>query len=373
MVSELKQLVTQQSQRIQTLETRQSANQAPRPVTTSKSQSGASATYLPEIGAVADIVGLSSEDKADEEGNDRISAREFEIVIGHDVDPYTRLDATVAFSDTEDPALEEAYATLLDLPFSLNGRLGKFRPKVGKASPLHRDSLETVDVPLVIQRYLGAEGYAKSGAELSGFLPMSTDSLTEQLYLGVVEGGAGEEGLLFGETRRRPTFYTHLTTNYSPSESANFELGGTYMLGSSDADSANEVNAFGVDATFSYHPTPVQKIKFQNEIYFQDRKETQSEGLDQNPYGFYSLLDYRMAERWAMGTRYDWVQPIDLVQDDAQRDYEQGFSAYLTFFQSEFARFRLQYQKLRSVEGGDDNRFFFQGTFAIGTHKHSIN
>jgi hypothetical protein len=44
----------------------------------------------------------------------------------------------------------------------------------------------------------------------------------------------------------------------------------------------------------------------------------------------------------------------------------------ITFYQSEFARWRLQYQRADLADGTDDNRFFLQGTFAIGVHKHMI-
>jgi hypothetical protein len=45
---------------------------------------------------------------------------------------------------------------------------------------------------------------------------------------------------------------------------------------------------------------------------------------------------------------------------------------FVTFFQSEFARWRFQYQYANLADGGHDNRFFLQGTFAIGVHKHSL-
>lgn len=334
--------------------------------------------FNPELGVIADIVGTLSESKEDAEGNDRLAVREVEVVFGHDIDPYSRLDVTLAFSDEEDPEVEEAYASFFSLPGDLKSRLGRFRPKVGKASPLHRDSLETVDVPLVIQSYLGVEGLSRTGAELSGFLPLPWENLTHELTLGLLEGGVGEEGSLFGETRRRPSFYGHLKNFWDISDETNFQLGGTYMLGSSDEDSSNEVQAFGIDATLVHHVTPQNKLKWQNEIFIQDRDETTVEledgssfDADSSPLGFYSLLDYRLSERWGLGGRYDYVEPVNL-DPEAARDADTAYSAYLTFYQSEFARWRAQYQHLRMAEGGEDDRFFLQGTFAIGVHKHAL-
>lgn len=92
--------------------------------------------FNPEIGVLADIVGQLSESSADGEGNDKLSARETELVFGHPIDPYSRLDVTATCSDFEAASLEEAYVTHWGLPWELKARLGRLRPKVGKASPL---------------------------------------------------------------------------------------------------------------------------------------------------------------------------------------------------------------------------------------------
>jgi hypothetical protein len=92
---------------------------------------------------------------------------------------------------------------------------------------------------------------------------------------------------------------------------------------------------------------------------------------DRSSTGLYFLADYRLAQRWGVGTRYDWVQPIEL-SDDYTRSEDQALSGYLTFYQSEFARWRFQYQYARLADGENDNRFFLQSTFAIGTHKHQL-
>ena len=334
--------------------------------------------YLPEIGAVADIVANSTESKEDEEGNDRISARELELVLGHDVDPYTRLDATIAFSDFEDPALEEAYVSYSGLPWEANGRIGKYRPKFGKINALHRDSLDTVDEPLVVQHYLGAEGMSKAGLELSAFTPLSSDSFTQQLILGFMEGGSGEEGELLGETRRAPSYYARLSHFLDISEAQNLEAGASFISGSADEDAQSEVRGYGADLTWNYHLTPISKLKWQNEAIFQDRNSALLEDEEGNalrdntdPWGFYSLLDLRFAERFGVGARYDWVEPVSVALD-SEHSFDRALSGYLTFYQSEFARWRLQYQNLQAADGADDNRVWLQGTFAIGTHKHSI-
>lgn len=174
-------------------------------------------TLNPDIGLVVDMVGSFTESDEDEEGNDRLSVREMDLTVGHDIDPYARFDSTITFSDFEDVAVEEAYVTFWNLPWELQARAGRMRPKIGKATAVHRDELDTVDEPLVVQRYLGLEGLFLTGVEASRFLPQFADPLSQELTLGVLEGGIGEDGSMFGEMRRHPTYFTHLKNSWDAS------------------------------------------------------------------------------------------------------------------------------------------------------------
>ncbi len=335
--------------------------------------------FNPEIGVVADMVGQLSESSKDEDGNDKLSVREIELVFGHPIDPYSRLDATITFSDFENPDIEEAYITHWGLPAEIRAKLGRMRPKIGKAGAVHGDVLDTIDEPLVVSEYLGREGLFRSGLELTGFLPVPWTAVTHELTVGAMEGGVGEGGQLFGETRRRPSFYTHLKNFLDVSDTSNIEIGATYLLGSKDADKAYEVNAVGLDATFIHYITPANKLKWQNEAYLQERKESFSIAEDgartdfgKNPWGFYSLLDYRVSPRIGVGGRFDYVEPVDLNPTTRARDADTAWSGYMTLYQSEFARWRLQFRHTDFAAGGDDNTIFAQGTVAIGVHKHQL-
>ena len=335
-----------------------------------------SGSYLPDIGLVADIVGTSTQSPEDEEGNDRLSVREVEVIVGHDVDPYSRLDAVLTFSDYEDPEVEEAVVSYWGLPLDSKARIGRMHQRIGKASAAHRDSLDTVDEPLVVQQYFGPEGLFRTGVETSAFTPFSLEDFTQELVLGSMEGGTNE-GDLLSESRRHPSIYGHLANFYQFSDTSSLELGGTYLAGSGDDESTLNVGLFGIDATFIHHLSSINRFKLQSELYLQNRSSTDWSEQDSvlqrqasNPFGFYSLADYRLSERWATGVRYDYVEP-SVVQEGWEND-EQAYSGYLTFFQSEFARWRFEYQRAQLLEGGGDNRFFLQGTFAIGTHKHNI-
>ena len=402
-LEQLTQVVEDQQKRIERLEEENSqlrshvSRNSVSPESTSASRSNQAAAnsrglsgFNPEIGVVADITGIATESDEDLEGNDKLSVRELEVVFGHDIDPYSRFDSTITFSDFEDPTIEEAYITHWGMPIDIRAKLGRMRPKIGKANVVHRDQLDTVDVPFVNQEYLGIEGLFRTGLELNYFMPFSSNSVTQEFTLGVMEGGIGEEGTLFGGTRRRPTLYSHLENFWEISDASSMEFGFTYMLGSADEDSGYEVSAFGLNTIYLHHLNATDRIKLQTEFYFQDRDQAALEGeghvehgseeldpiddpeevlFDGNPFGFYVLGDYRFSGRFGLGGRFDYVEPVNL--EEGLDNETLGYSGYFTYYQSEYLRFRLQYSHV-DLPLGDDNRFFLQATTAIGVHKHQL-
>jgi hypothetical protein len=224
--------------------------------------------------------------------------------------------------------------------------------------------------------------------ELSSYLPTIWEAVTHEVIGGVLEGGIGHEGTLFGETKRRPSAYARIRSSLDISDATLLNFGSTLLSGSSDEDSANEVRALGLDVAFTHHLNPINRFKFQSEAYLQDRDAPylELEGDDHeheeivggseevrfrnHPWGFYALADYKLGQRWSVGGRWDLVEPVNI--DIGQGSHESAYNAYITFHQSEFARWRAQYQYADPLNGGDDSRFFLQGTFAIGTHKHQL-
>jgi hypothetical protein len=341
--------------------------------------------WNPDIGAVADTVVKLDSPRSNEGGADRVSLRELELVLGSPVDPYSRLDATISFSDVEAAALEEAYYTHFGLPFAAAARVGKFKPRIGKVIGVHRDSIDTVDEPLVIRRYFGEEGYNKSGADVKIPLELPWE-VAHELTLGVLEGGNGDGGTLFGDSRRRPTLYAHLKNYVDLNDVSGLELGGSYLVGSRDDDATFEVNVLGLDATLIHRYADQRHVKFQSEAFLVNKTESFTvtedpatldlvfDDVDDNRHlwGGYFLADWRFHPQWATGFRFDRVMLVDAPVDGPDSG-DTGYTGYLTFYQSEFARWRAQVTRLELTDGHDDNQILVQGTFAIGEHKHKLS
>jgi hypothetical protein len=391
-VGELATTVQSQNEVIQSQMIRINALEGTRDVIAQPAQASAGAPrtvglsgFNPEIGLVADITGKLTQSKIDGEGNNTIVLKELELNFAQVVDPFSRLDAVISFNDAiedQNVEIEEGYYTHWGLPFGFLGQLGKFRSKVGKQNLLHLDQLETVDYPIVIRDFFGEEGLAASGARLQNHIPNPWDIPLE------ITGEVlrGNNGTSFSGISRRPIFNMHVKSYFDLSKDANLELGWTTLFGDenppvddgtgtgtlinpSEGQDRYGVKVFGGDATLSWYLPEGRKVKWQNEIYFQNR--TNLVHVNSDPWGFYSLLDFKFSPRFSTGVRFDYLQPLNVVDEHGQTI---GISPYVTLRQSEFANFKLQYTRLEPAAGSDktDNALYLKANVIIGAHKHPV-
>jgi hypothetical protein len=335
---------------------------------------GLSQGFNPDIGVVGTVQALLTEDSEDAEGKDTITLKELELSFSQYVDPYSRLDAIIALNDNledQNIDIEEAYYTHWGLPWGFVGTLGKFRTKVGKENLVHLHALDLANYSLVVRNFFGEEGMSSSGARLQNYLPNPFD-LPIQVTGEILRGNNGDS---FSGISRRPIFNTHISSYFELSESMNLELGGTWMNGDENVAALERgqdrfgVHIFGSDATILWELEEGRKIKWQNEIYFQSRANQAD--INSDPWGFYSLVDFEMNEKFSVGVRFDYLEPRNLAEGNGETT---EVSPYITFRQSEFANFRLQYSHVEPADpsGDTDDAIYLQANFLIGAHSHPV-
>lgn len=334
-------------------------------------------SFNPEIGIVADIVGRASEEEpadpfGEDEGIDRFSFREAQLVFGAFVDPFMRADFAFVFSDRGDPEIEEAYLSFLALPGRIRSRVGKFRSKIGKVNLKDLNALQFVNEPLVIQEYLGDEGMSLTGINASrifGLGPFALE-LTGEFF----EGG---QDVLFSGVRGEPIYVGHLKGYVDFTPRSNFEIGLNYVSGdrniAADGDPVDlrSTNLVGVDLTYQWKRTSTLKVRLTGEGYRVDRDRRSGDPQAPDVDGGFLNADVRFAPRWSAGARYDRVEPLEL--DPATRhDDRAGYAVYATFHQSEFAWIRLQYQLTREPDGFRNDEVYLQFRAQIGVDRHGL-
>ena len=341
--------------------------------------------FNPEISVVGDFVG-HYDSREGGELDDQWLFRELEVGISGSVDPHARADIFLGIHKSHehdedhderapgqlahgahyDLHLEEAYLTLLTLPWDLQAKAGKFRAKFGRANTRHLHALPWVEYPLVVRNYFGAEGLAGEGASVSWLVPNPWDKYIELTYESLHNDDAN---MFAGHEADDFIHLAHLKTFHDLGADSTLEVGFSGATAPNDHGHGRRRTWLeGIDVTYKWrHPKKglYKSFTWQSEVLaaqkeLADRRE--------NTVGLYTAADYQFARQWAVGGRYDYSQ-----WPENENLHENAWSAYLTFLQSEFCSWRLGYQYSRrnfDVEGTpEDHQVFLQLRFGLGPHR----
>lgn len=323
--------------------------------------------FNPDISAIGDVLFHAGKNEQGEREN-QFQFRELELAVGAVVDPYGRADFFVGIEEEDDEwkaNLEEGYFTFDTLPYDLKARAGKFYSAFGRANTLHTHALPWVDRPTVIRNYFGEEGMSEAGAELSWLVPNPWNAYMDLTFQ--VQNNDNEAS--FGTTEGDDVIYvTHLKNFFEIDRDSGLDIGGSFATGSNAAAGGEHRTCLeGLDVTYKWRPAQeglYRSLTWMNELLL-SQKELSEDTVDS--YGWYSSLEYQFDRRWSLFGRYDYAQ----FPDDKD-SYEQAYSPGLTFRQSEYCFWRLQF---KHTDGRGDwatssrDEVFIQLNFGIGPHR----
>ncbi len=338
----------------------------------------------PDIALILDVAGAYfSGDHV--EGGDHdpdhtgFNFQALEMSLGASVDPYFRLDANLVFSP-EGVEVEEAYATTLELPASLQLRLGQFLTRFGRINASHLHSWDFSDQPFMITRIFGAEGGRGLGAELSLLLPLPWHA---ELSGAVMEAAGDETARSFygeddlGVDSLSDLLYTATLEQFFPlSDNWSLLFGLSGAFGPNSSGTSKFTDVYGADLYLKYRPIDEPEptvVSLQTEWVYRRR---QVPGNVLSDYNAYTQLLWRFARRWATSGRYEFGTPaygsdgavtVDPLDPEWLRARQRA-SLALTFYPTEFSRLRLQGN--RDLPRWRDGVWsaFLSAEVAIGAH-----
>jgi len=271
--------------------------------------------------------------------------------------------------------IEEAYINFHSLPYDLSLKFGKFRNAFGVNNVLHTHDLPQVDRPLALRSFLGPEGVLTTGASLSWLVPNPWDKYIEA-RVEVVNSDSGTEApILGGPNADNPAVIVHVKYFDDVTETSTFEIGGSYLYGSTSTDSDFDANLFGLDLTYRWtdpDPSLFHSWLVQGELFWANNDIDRGVFRSQrnSSFGAYLITQYQINRDWYAGIRSDYTEFPNSESRSAD-DVDVAVSPYVTWYVSEFLRARLQFQH-RWIDRGRSNRsedvVFAQITGVIGAH-----
>ncbi len=348
----------------------------------------------PAISAIGNFVGRADNQNVfNEDGNpvnDRLNIREAEIDMRVPVDPYAD-GVLITALESETPgefevAVEEGYVTIKKLPFQeqpplgLKLKVGRFRSAIGKTNVLHTHDLPQTFRPLPVTEFLGEEGFVSNGVSANFFIPTPWDENSNlDATVDVITGG---NIALSPELASRITYVGHLRWFRTFGDANNIELGlSTYYHPSNDE--VRSANLNGIDFLYRWKPLRMGEWKsflLGGEFFFTghsypDAAESpdveraiEIQGLepaDGKPIGLTVWGQWQFNRRTYAGTRYD--QTDTLFNPGLVR---RSITPYISYYFSEFLRFRVNYEHRWSDFVTEDGRnsVFFELNWVFGSH-----
>ncbi len=327
--------------------------------------------------------------------NQGFTFQNLELTLGATVDPYARADAHIIYliEDGESVVeLEEAYLTTLALPYRLQLIGGQFFTRFGRINPTHPHSWDFADQPVINNRLFEGDGLRNPGIQLSWLTPLP-------IYLeiiGSIQNANGETASSFlsvpleevgahvlGERKVHHlddlVYMGRVKNAWSLSDTVEMVIGGSGLFGpnASGLDSRTEI--YGVDLYTKWRPLNAQGgfpfVAFQAEGMWRHYEADDITGIGLpnetlKDSGFYAQGLWGFAYRWVAGTRVEYTDGNGDNAADPLRDRRLRLSPNLTFYPSEFSKWRLQYN-IDYAEHLNDKALhavFLQFEFLIGTH-----
>jgi len=348
----------------------------------------------PEISVTGDFLATYRRQEGSRQRSDfnfRTLGLHFETYL----DPYTRFKAAVPVT-TGGAGLGEAYMIRYGLLRGFNLTFGKFRQQFGVVNRWHKHGLDQTDFPLALRQIFGEGGLNQTGLSFDWVLPRlwgASQDLTIQLT-------NGENPRLFsGNTLGTPSVLLHYKNYRDLTESTYAEIGLSGIVGWKDEWTVDQngspatvydslpARVFGLDFNLLWEPTDrmrYRNVVWRSELYLLDRDILAPDGSGKGTIsarGAFTYLQSKLSRKLELGLRLDYYQPD-------QKDYAQmngslaphaftddvdfwQVTPYLTYQQSPFVRYRLEYSHLeqRELEEPEDS-LIFQLIFSAGPHKH---
>jgi hypothetical protein len=399
--------ISELEQKIERLEVQRAAEQAAGPLAEAEStersseetvfESGALGLQAlnPEISVVADMVSWYGETEGERRRSNfdpRVLGVHFESYL----DPYSKLKACVPVNKGS-AQLGEMYLTRYDAGKNLNLTLGKFNQQFGVVNRWHVPSLDQVEFPLAL-RQIFAGNLNQTGLSFDWLLPGS-GSKSQGLTLQVTNG---ENSRVFGANASNfPSALVHYKNYRDLSKDKYLEAGLTALVGRNDQWQVRSAEGsaltqnrdlwtwvLGADLTLLWEPTEAMRYRnwvWRTEAYYLHKNILAPDGSGRdalNAWGAYSYFQRKVSRTTETGVRLDYYKPdvkdyanvagLSLsplaVTTPGARQWQ--VSPYVTWWQSPWVKWRLEFDHRDGKGLPDDDRLILQCTFAAGPHKH---
>ena len=301
----------------------------------------------PKISVVGTLEAVYANDPTNAD-NARASAKEIELQIASDIDPFSKANILLAKSGDEF-SLEEGYVLIPVGPFDLQYKMGRFFTSFGKLNSVHPHAMPWLTETLMLKNYFG-EKLSDDGAAVSGLLPLPFYSETSLQVI-------NDNETSFSTADALPIYVGQWKNFFELSDDLGLETGLSLAYGK---------NSTGGDTTLTGFYAQL-KEKLSAETYWKLHGEVLGSCYDNsgtliNTSGGMGALTFHYNREWEFGGLVESSQsPVSTARSSR-------IATFGSFSPSEFGNYRWQISQNIDAAGVSSQETRLQYVFVIGPH-----
>jgi len=324
-----------------------------------------------------------------------------ELALDGTVDPYLKAFANIVYKlDAKGETgveLEEMFFLTTSLPHNLQVKGGQFFAEFGRQNAQHPHSWAFADQPLALNRMFGPEGLRSQGLRISWLLPTSFYTEATMAVMNSagtttfsfrsdesakIHAGAPIERAVQGA--RDLLYVPRLATSFDLTDTQTLLMGVSGAFGPNNSGLGTQTQIFGVDLYWKWKSPTAHMgfpfVSFQSEglvrrydaatrVAFDTNMVLPGETLRDN--GAYAQLQWGIKPMLVAGLRADYANGNGMAVPayaTVERANRTRYSTNLTWFPTEYSKFRLQYNYDHRAGIGNDHTVLMQFEFLLGAH-----
>lgn len=243
------------------------------------------------------------------------------IYLGEYVTGFATVNIFKRDGEEFESEFEEGFLKLQNLPGGFEIRGGRMLARFGDQNARHLHAWDFADANLTNVRFLGEDGFAYDGGELTWLVPTSwEDALSIGFGSAVVHEHEEEEPAMGGgghahdeeAEMARPEkniIVIRYQAQFGPNDFHRFQAGGSFLKGDNGFDMTTKI--YGADFTYIWRQNGQEpggkQFRWRTEWMMRD-VENDEGGFDDS--GFNTALLWEFIENWEAGLRYGYLEGV---------------------------------------------------------------
>ena len=297
------------------------------------------------------------------------------IFLGENVSGFAGVNIFKNDGEDFESEFEEGFLKLHNLPGGFANfeiRAGRMLARLGDQNARHLHAWDFVDNNILNVRYLGEDGFAFDGGEITWLLPTGIkDALSIGLGSAVAheheEEGDDDDHSEEAEMARpdKNIISVRYQAEFGSNDFHRFQAGGSFLTGDNGFGMTTDI--YGADFTYTWRENGLEsggrQFRWRTEWLMRD-VENDEGGFDDS--GLSTALLWQFIENWEAGLRYGYVEGVSDPELAERNRTSLALTRFVDFGNEITGILRLQYNHDDIKGHGNENSIWFQFGFDWG-------